>query len=139
IASESPCSTCRDSSRDQSVLCVVEDTLDMVALERSGQFTGRYHVLGGVLSPLDGVGPEQLSISALVGRLGREPIKEIILATNPTIEGEATALYLTKAIQKKSAARVTRLAHGLPVGADLEYADEVTLGRALAGRQVQKA
>jgi recombination protein RecR len=138
IATESPCVTCRDTARDQGLLCVVEDTLDMVALERSGRFNGRYHILGGVLSPLDGIGPEQLSINALVGRLVHEPVKEIIIATNPTVEGEATALYLTKAIQKKSAVSVTRLAHGLPVGADLEYADEVTLGRALDGRTVSK-
>lgn len=135
IATESPCSTCRDSSRDVASLCIVEDTLDMVALEKSGRFRGRYHVLGGVLSPIDGIGPEQLSIRALEQRVHKEPIKEIIIATNPTVEGEATALYLTKIIREVPGITVTRLAHGLPVGADLEYADEVTLGRALDGRQ----
>lgn len=135
IASGSPCSTCTDPSRDKSQLCIVEDTLDLVALERSGRYRGRYHVLGGVLSPIDGVGPEQLSLQALANRLKVEPVTELIIATNPTIEGEATALYITKLANKNSQARVTRLAHGLPVGADLEYADEVTLGRALEGRR----
>jgi len=135
IAARTPCMTCTDSSRDQSVLCVVEDTLDMVALERSGRFKGRYHVLGGVLSPIDGIGPEQLSLAALKKRLADKSTTEIIIATNPTVEGEATALYLTKLISAEPGVTVTRLAHGLPVGADLEYADEVTLGRALDGRQ----
>lgn len=135
IASSSPCATCNDPQRDATLLCIVEDTLDLVALERSGRYRGRYHVLGGVLSPIDGVGPEQLTLQALAARLKSEPIAEIIIATNPTIEGEATALYVTKLASKDSKARVTRLAHGLPVGADLEYADEITLGRALDGRQ----
>lgn len=135
IATSSPCLTCKDPGRDQGVLCVVEDTLDMVALERSGRFNGRYHVLGGVLSPIDGIGPAQLTITALKQRVEQESISEVIIATNPTVEGEATALYVTKLISSKPSTSVTRLAHGLPVGADLEYADEVTLGRALDGRQ----
>ena len=135
IATSSPCSTCSDTSREAATLCVVEDTLDMVALERSGRFKGYYHVLGGVLSPIDGVGPDQLSIAALLRRIRQNPPQEIIIATNPTIEGEATALYLKKHIGSTPGITITRLAHGLPVGADLEYADEVTLGRALDGRQ----
>ncbi|MFH0831007.1 MAG: recombination mediator RecR [Parcubacteria group bacterium] len=134
IATSSPCETCKDPARDASKLCVLEDTLDLVALERSGRYRGRYHVLGGVLSPIDGIGPEQLSLPALTQRLKTEPLTEVIIATNPTVEGEATALYVTKIIRQNSKAKVTRLAHGLPVGADLEYADEVTLGRALDGR-----
>jgi len=135
ISTTSPCSTCTDASRDADTLCIVEDTLDMVALERSGRFNGRYHVLGGVLSPIDGIGPDQLTIATLLRRISTNSPKEIIIATNPTIEGEATALYISKHINKNPAIVITRLAHGLPVGADLEYADEVTLGRALDGRQ----
>jgi recombination protein RecR len=117
------------------MLCVVEDALDVVALEKSGQFHGYYHVLQGVLSPLDGIGPEQLKIQELLKRLKDPEVKEIILALNPTVEGEATALYLTKRITKLSKTNITRLAHGLPVGADLEYADEITLARAFEGRR----
>jgi recombination protein RecR len=135
IATNTPCQLCRDANRDEAIICVVEDSLDVVALEKAGRFRGRYHVLQGVLSPIDGVGPEQLKIREFEQRLTSGVVTEVILATNPTVEGEATALFLAKRIAALSTARVTRLAHGLPVGADLEYADEVTLGRALDGRQ----
>jgi len=135
IASGSPCDICRDKARDQALLCIVEDPLDVVALEKSGHFRGRYHVLHGVLSPIDGVGPEQIKLRELETRFAKDKINEVILATNPTIEGEATALYIRRRLEKYSSIKVTRLAHGLPVGADLEYADEVTLARALDGRQ----
>lgn len=136
IADTSPCPICRNGRRANGIICVVEDALDVVALERSGNFDGRYHVLQGVLSPIDGVGPEQIKIRELEDRLKKEQIKEIILATNPTVEGEATALFITRKLAKSTNhPKITRLAHGLPVGADLEYADEVTLARALAGRQ----
>ncbi|MFO0702560.1 MAG: recombination mediator RecR [Candidatus Andersenbacteria bacterium] len=142
IASQDPCDLCRDPSRDTSLVCVVEDALDVVALEKSGQFRGRYHVLQGVLSPLDGIGPEQLKVRELEHRLidagkgdADATIKEVVLALNPTVEGEATALFIQRRLQEVApSAKVTRLAHGLPVGADLEYADEVTLARALEGR-----
>lgn len=144
IATQDPCDLCRDSSRDPSLVCVVEDALDVVALERSGQFRGRYHVLQGLLSPLDGVGPEQIKVRELEQRLSDDTsgtgkaagtIKELVLALNPTVEGEATALFIQRRIKTIAPdVRVTRLAHGLPVGADLEYADEVTLARALEGR-----
>jgi recombination protein RecR len=139
IATSTPCQLCRDNNRDESIICVVEDSLDVVALEKAGRFRGRYHVLQGVLSPIDGVGPEQLKIREFEQRLTGGVVTEVILATNPTVEGEATALFLAKRITALSKARVTRLAHGLPVGADLEYADEVTLGRALDGRQALSA
>jgi recombination protein RecR len=134
IALESPCTICADTGRDQNILCVVEDTLDVVALEKSGQFKGLYHVLHGVLSPIEGIGPDQLKIRELEQRI-TQPIREVIIATNPTVEGEATALYVSRRIRALSQATISRLAHGLPVGADLEYADEITLGRALSGRQ----
>lgn len=141
IATQDPCDLCRDSSRDASIVCVVEDALDVVALEKSGQFHGRYHVLQGLLSPLDGVGPEQIKVRELERRIsgagGKDAatIKELVLALNPTVEGEATALFVQRRIVALAPKiSVTRLAHGLPVGADLEYADEITLGRALAGR-----
>jgi recombination protein RecR len=134
IALQTPCSICSDPGRDQNILCVVEDTLDVVALEKSGQFRGLYHVLHGVLSPIEGIGPDQLKIKELEQRM-KQPIKEVIIATNPTVEGEATALYISRRIKALSGATISRLAHGLPVGADLEYADEITLGRALSGRQ----
>jgi recombination protein RecR len=128
------CTYCRDERRDPSLLCVVEEPRDIVAIERTHEFRGRYHVLQGAISPMDGVGPEQLRIKELVRRVGEEGVKEVILATNPNTEGEATALYLTKQL-KPLGLRVTRPASGLPVGGDLEYADEVTLGRALEGRR----
>jgi recombination protein RecR len=129
-----PCEICTNPSRDRSVLCVVEDSRDVVALERAREFKGRYHVLQGAISPLDGVGPEDLRIRELLDRLRTGEVKEVILATNPRVEGDATALYLARLIRPLGV-RVTRIAHGLPVGGDLEYADEVTLAKALEGRR----
>jgi len=134
VTQEDPCRICRDPRRDARVLCVVEEPNDLLALERTGELRGRYHVLLGALSPLDGIGPEDIKVRELLGRLEREPVEEIILATNPSVEGEATAIYLAKLL-KPFAARITRIARGLPVGGDLEYADEVTLSKALEGRK----
>ncbi|HKZ30448.1 MAG TPA: recombination mediator RecR [Acidimicrobiia bacterium] len=128
------CSICRDLRRDPTVLCVVERAQDIIVLERTQEFRGRYHVLGGALSPIGGVGPGQLHFAELRGRIPAEGIEELIVATNPTVEGDATALYLARQL-KPLGVRVTRLASGLPVGGDLDYADELTLGRALVGRQ----
>lgn len=127
------CSICRDGRRDSSVVCVVERAQDIVVVERTQEFRGRYHVLGGSLSPINGVGPGQLRLGELRARLEPEGIRELIVATNPTVEGDATAMYLAREF-KPLGIRVTRLASGLPVGGDLDYADELTLGRALAGR-----
>ena len=127
------CTICKDTSRDP-VICVVEDARAVMSLEKVRDYRGRYHVLGGVLSPMNGIGPDQLAIDSLLTRLHSEEIEEIIIATNPTVEGEATALYLTKQL-KPLDVKVTRLAYGVPVGADLEYADAVTLFRALDGRR----
>jgi len=133
--SEGPqCAYCRDQRRDGTILCVVEEPADIIAVERTQEFRGRYHVLGGHISPMDGIGPEDLRIKELLGRISGGEVKEIILATNPTVEGEATAIYLAGLV-KPLGVRVTRIASGLPVGGDLEYADEVTLGRALEGRR----
>jgi recombination protein RecR len=134
IAEGELCGYCRDERRDAHVLCVVEEPRDIVAVERTQEFRGRYHVLQGAISPIEGVGPEQLRIRELLERLGAERVEEVILATNPNIEGEATAMYLARLL-KPLGIRVTRIASGLPVGGDLEYADEVTLGRALEGRR----
>lgn len=134
IADASPCAICTSEARDGSLICVVEEPLDVQAIERTREFRGRYHVLHGAISPMDGVGPEDLRIRELIDRVAGGAVREVILATNPSLEGENTAMY----IQKKLAgagARVTRLARGLPVGGDLEYADEVTLARALEGRR----
>jgi recombination protein RecR len=128
------CSICTDPRRDQSLVCVVEEPRDVVAVEKTGEFRGRYHVLLGALSPIDGIGPAQLRIRELLARIEPEGVKEIILCTNPNIEGDATALYLA-GLLKDLPVRVTRIASGLPVGGDLEYADELTLGRALDGRR----
>ena len=128
------CIYCRDERRDPTLLCVVEEPRDIVAVERTHEFNGRYHVLQGAISPIEGIGPEQLRVRELMRRVTDEGITEVILATNPNIEGEATAMYLAKLL-KPLGLRVTRLASGLPVGGDLEYADEVTLGRALEGRR----
>jgi recombination protein RecR len=128
------CRICTDDRRDATVLCVVEEPRDLVAVERTGEFRGRYHVLGGAMSPIDGVGPDQLTVHQLVARLEPEGVTEVILCTNPNIEGEATALYLARLLEPRGL-RVTRIASGLPVGGDLEYADELTLGRALEGRR----
>ena len=124
---------CSDDQRDGSIVCVVEDPLDVLALERVGEYNGRYHVLHGVIAPVEGVGPDDLKIRELVARAARGAIREIILATNPSLEGESTAAYLHRQL-KPLGVRVTRLARGLPVGGDVEYADEITLARALAGR-----
>jgi recombination protein RecR len=128
------CRICRDARRDPTVLCVVEEPRDVLAIEKTNEFRGRYHVLGGAISPIDGVGPEQLRIRELIRRIGDEDVVEVVLATNPNIEGEATASYVSKLL-KAIEVNVSRIASGLPVGGDLEYADEVTLGRAFAGRR----
>lgn len=133
-AGQDLCEICASPQRDEAVLCVVEEPLDVLALERTGGFHGRYHVLHGVLSPIEGIGPDDLKIRPLIERVKRGNVREIILATNPSMEGDATALYIQQQLAG-SAARVTRLARGLPVGGDLEYADQNTLLRALAGRQ----
>jgi recombination protein RecR len=134
VSEDDLCRICRDPRRDQTVLCVVEEYKDVVAIERTREFRGRYHVLGGAISPIDGIGPEQLRVRELMMRLSDGTVTELILATDPNLEGEATATYLTRML-KDLDLTVTRLASGLPVGGDLEYADEVTLGRALAGRR----
>jgi recombination protein RecR len=134
LTDSDPCPLCGDERRDAGVLCVVEHPPDIAAIERSGQFRGRYHVLHGRLSPLDGIGPDELRITELLRRLDGGRIREVIVATNPTVEGEATAIYLAKLI-KPLQVRVTRIAHGLPVGADVEYADSMTLGHAMDGRR----
>ena len=128
------CEVCADMSRDATAICVVEEPRDLVAVERTGEFRGGYHVLQGAISPIDGIGPEQLRVHELLARLGDGAVTEVIIATNPNVEGETTALYLARLI-KPLGVRVTRIASGLPVGGDLEYADEVTLGRALEARR----
>lgn len=135
VAEAERCRICADPRREGHAICVVEEPKDVVAIERTREFTGRYHVLGGAISPIDGIGPEQLRVAELMARLGSEEITEIIIATDPNIEGEATAAYLARQL-KPFGLRVTRLASGLPVGGDLEYADEVTLGRAFEGRRL---
>jgi recombination protein RecR len=134
VSQADQCRICSDERRDATVLCVVEEYKDVVAIERTREFRGRYHVLGGAISPIDGVGPDQLRMRELMTRLADGTVTEVILATDPNLEGEATATYLTRLL-KPMELRVTRLASGLPVGGDLEYADEVTLGRAFAGRR----
>ncbi|MEE9125198.1 MAG: recombination mediator RecR [candidate division NC10 bacterium] len=134
IAEEEQCVICQDPTRDGSMMCVVEEANDLLAIERTGTFKGQYHVLQGTLSPIDGRGPDQITAKELLERLRSGGVKEVILATNPNVEGEATALYLARLIAPLGL-RVTRIALGLPVGGDLEYADEVTLGRALDGRR----
>lgn len=133
IAESNPCGICSNIARDKSMICVVENILDVVALEKTGDLSGVYHVLHGALSPIEGIGPDQLKIEALIDRVKAGGINEIILATNPSLEGEATALYIQKLL-REFPLKVTRIARGLPVGGDLEYADEVTLSRALTGR-----
>jgi recombination protein RecR len=128
------CRVCRDPGREQSVICVVEEAKDQAAIEKTGMIRGRYHVLGGAISPMDGVGPDDLRVQELLDRVGRGGVHEVILATNPNLEGNATAMYVA-ALIKPLGVTVTRLASGLPVGGDLEYADEVTLGQALEGRR----
>ncbi|MBS43654.1 MAG: recombination protein RecR [Nocardioides sp.] len=134
VSEDEQCRICRDPRRDPTVLCVVEEYMDVVAIERTREYKGRYHVLGGAISPIDGIGPDQLRIRELMTRLSDDQIGEVILATDPNLEGEATATFLTRQLRPLGL-RVTRLASGLPVGGDLEYADEVTLGRAFVGRQ----
>jgi recombination protein RecR len=134
VADDTLCPICNDDSRDTSVVCVVEESRDIVAIERTGEFKGRYHVLLGAISPLEGIGPEQLKVRELVQRIDPEGITEVILCTNPNTEGEVTAMYLARLL-KPIGLDVTRIASGLPVGGDLEYADELTLGRALEGRR----
>ena len=133
LTENDPCDLCVDERRDASTICVVAEAKDVYAIERTGAFKGRYHVLGGLISPMDGIGPAQLHVKELVERIGREEPREIILATNPNAEGEATALYLSRLIQPLGVV-VTRLAYGLPIGGDLDYADEITLAKALEGR-----
>ncbi len=137
IGNEEECEVCRDNQRDTSMVCIVEDALDVVAFERSGKYQGVYHVLHGVIDPLNSIGPEDIFIPQLLKRLRDDNrITEIIMSTNPTMEGEATAMYIAKELQKEfPQIKVTRIGRGLPVGADIEYADEVTLGRALEGRR----
>jgi len=134
VSEEIECRICRDPRRDLSTICVVEESKDVVAIERTREFKGRYHVLGGAISPIDGIGPEQLRVKELLARLANTAIMEVIIATDPNLEGEATATYLARLI-KPMGITISRLASGLPVGGDLEYADEVTLGRAFEGRR----
>jgi recombination protein RecR len=134
ITEQSPCGVCQDEGRDRSILCVVEEPLDVIAIDRTGEYRGLYHVLHGAISPVEGIGPDDLRINELLGRLRDQPVQEVLLATNPNLEGEATAMYIARLIQPLGV-RVTRLARGLPVGGDLEYADVVTLSRALQGRR----
>jgi recombination protein RecR len=134
VAEEDECRICRDTRRDLSVICVVEEPKDVVAIEKTREFRGRYHVLGGAISPIEGIGPDELRVKELMTRLADGTITELILATDPNLEGEATATYLARLV-KPMGLQVTRLASGLPVGGDLEYADEVTLGRAFEGRR----
>lgn len=134
ITDTDPCRICSDKSRDVTSICVVQEPKDLVAIERIRDFNGYYHVLNGAISPMDGLGPDDIRIAELVRRLGDDRVQELILATNPNIEGEATAMYLSRLV-KPFGIKVTRIAHGLPVGGDLEYADEVTLSKAMAGRR----
>ncbi len=135
VAQEEDCRICRDPRRDLAVICVVEEPKDVIAIERTREFRGRYHILGGAISPIEGVGPDDLRIKELMRRLADGQVAELIIATDPNLEGEATATYLARLL-KPMGLRVTRLASGLPVGGDLEYADEVTLGRAFEGRRL---
>ncbi len=129
-----PCALCADTARDNGVICVVQDARDVLAMEKSREFGGRYHVLHGSLSPMDGIGPEDIRIQELIDRVDKGGVREVILATNPDVEGEATASYIAKLLKVKNI-RVTRIAHGIPIGGNLEYIDEVTLGKALTGRR----
>ena len=135
VTETQPCAICADTRRDASVLCVVEQPMDVLALERTGEFRGAYHVLKGALSPIDGIGPEQLKIHELLERVKAGNLSEVIVATNPTAQGEATALYIARLLQSTPQVRVTRIARGVPMGSDLEFSDQVTLARALSGRK----
>ena len=134
ITDTDPCRICEDKERDPSVICVVQDSKDVIAMEKMREFDGKYHVLHGAISPVDGIGPEDIYIPDLIKRLQDETIQELIIATNPNIEGEATAMYISRLV-KPTGMKVSRIAHGLPVGGDLEYADEVTLSKAIEGRR----
>ncbi|MTI70153.1 MAG: recombination protein RecR, partial [Firmicutes bacterium] len=129
-----PCYICGNKKRSDSVICVVEDPRDVVAMERTKEYNGKYHVLHGSISPMEGIGPDQIKVKELLQRIQNKPVEEVILATNPTIEGEATAMYISKLL-KPMGIKASRIAHGIPVGGDLEYADEVTLSKALEGRR----
>ena len=135
LADDDLCPICKSKTRDKSTICVVQDPRDVVAIERTHEYNGTYHVLHGAISPMDNIGPDQIRIKELVARLGSEEVEEVIMATNPTVEGEATAMYISRLL-KPMGITVSRLAYGVPVGADLEYADEVTLSRALEGRSL---
>lgn len=135
FAQDELCEICSDVRRDESSICVVEEPRDVTAIEKTGEFHGTYHVLHGAISPMEGIGPDQLRIKELISRLSASSIHEVVIATNPNVEGEATAVYLSRMIKPLGGIRVTRIASGLPVGGDLEYADEVTLGRALEARR----
>ncbi|MDE5416316.1 recombination mediator RecR [Alkalihalobacterium chitinilyticum] len=134
ITDTDPCRICEDTKRDRSIICVVQDAKDVIAMEKMKEYFGLYHVLQGAISPMDGIGPEDIKIPELLKRLQDETVQEIIIATNPNIEGEATAMYISRLV-KPTGIKVTRIAHGLPVGGDLEYADEVTLSKAIEGRR----
>lgn len=134
ITDSDPCRICSDKNRDRSVICVVQEARDLIAMERTKEYHGMYHVLQGAISPMEGIGPDDIRVAELLRRLADDEVKELILATNPNIEGEATAMYLSRLV-KPFKIKVTRIAHGLPVGGDLEYADEVTLSKALEGRR----
>ncbi|MYL34398.1 recombination protein RecR [Pontibacillus yanchengensis] len=134
ITDQDPCAICQDDQRDGTLICVVQDPKDVIAMEKMKEFGGKYHVLHGAISPMDGIGPEDINISPLINRLKDEGVEELIVATNPNIEGEATAMYISRLV-KPAGIRITRIAHGLPVGGDLEYADEVTLSKAMEGRR----
>jgi len=135
VTETDPCALCADARRDSSLLCVVEQPMDVLALERTGEFQGRYHVLKGALSPVDGIGPDQLRLRELLDRVRASGVAEVIVATNPTAQGEATALYIARLLQNEPAVKVTRIARGVPMGSDLEFSDQVTLARALSGRK----
>jgi recombination protein RecR len=135
VTETDPCALCADSRRDPALLCVVEQPMDVLALERTGEFHGRYHVLKGALSPVDGIGPDQLRLKELLDRVRAGGIQEVIVATNPTAQGEATALYIARLLQSEPSVKVTRIARGVPMGSDLEFSDQVTLARALSGRK----
>ena len=134
LTDEDPCSICSDQSRDHSIICVVENPRDVMAMEKIREYNGLYHVLHGVISPMDGIGPEEINLKSLILRLRDNDVKELVIATNPNIEGEATAMYIARLI-KPSGIQVTRIAHGIPVGGDLEYTDEITLLKAMEGRK----
>ena len=135
VTETQPCALCADTRRDASLLCVVEQPMDVLALERTGEFRGRYHVLKGALSPVDGIGPDQLRLTELLRRIKEGGVREVIVATNPTAQGEATALYIARLLQDAPDITVTRIARGVPMGSDLEFSDQVTLARALTGRK----